>query len=74
VSCREEILSAIRRHRLTEFSAQDLVEIFRLEGSRYAASTVRTHVTSRMCGNAPDNHATVYADLKRVGRGRYRAL
>jgi len=31
-----------------------------------------THVASRMCADAPDNHGTVYADLDRVGHGLYR--
>lgn len=35
-------------------------------------STIRTHVTSRMCANAPDNHATVYPVLVRVSTGRPR--
>lgn len=34
-------------------------------------STVRTHVTSRMCRNAPNHHAVVFEDLVRVARGRY---
>ena len=40
--------------------------------SGYAESTIRTHVTSRMCGNAPDNHAVTYDDLVRIDAGRYR--
>jgi hypothetical protein len=40
--------------------------------SHFAASTVRTHVSSRMCSNAPDHHAVVYDDLVRVRRGVYR--
>jgi hypothetical protein len=33
---------------------------------------VITRATSRMCPNAPDDHAVVYRDLVRVGDGRYR--
>jgi hypothetical protein len=40
--------------------------------ARYGDSTIRTHVGSRMCGNAPDHHAVVYNDLVRVGTGEYR--
>ncbi len=35
-------------------------------------STVLTHVTSRMCINAPDSHGSVYGDLVRVDRGMFR--
>ena len=34
--------------------------------------TVRTHVTSRCCVNAPANHNHRPLYLKRVGRGRYK--
>lgn len=33
--------------------------------------SVRTHVTSRCCVNAPANHAHRWPYFKRVGRGRY---
>jgi len=42
------------------------------DGTQYEASTILTHVQSRMCADAPDNHGTTYADLERVARGRYR--
>jgi hypothetical protein len=38
----------------------------------YKESTIRTHVTSRMCANSPDNHAVTYPDLIRTDVGRYR--
>jgi len=40
--------------------------------ARYAESTIRTHVTSRMCANAPNHHAVTYDDLVRTDGGRYR--
>ncbi|WP_443705761.1 DUF7669 domain-containing protein [Saccharothrix coeruleofusca] len=54
------------------FTPDDVVRLLRRAGSRYAESTIRTHVVSRMCANAPAHHATRYADLVRDGRGRYR--
>jgi hypothetical protein len=42
--------------------------------SEFKESTIRTHVVSRMCANAPENHAVVYADLERVRPGYYRLL
>src|SRR5262249_45450900 len=35
------------------------------------APTVRTHVTSRCCVNAPSNHQSRYAYFRAVGRGIY---
>lgn len=36
------------------------------------AATVRTHVASRCCVNAPANHESRYRYFKAVGRGVYR--
>ena len=38
------------------------------------ASTVRTHITSRCCVNAPQHHADKLSYFRRVGRGRYEIL
>ena len=54
------------------FGPQDVVEELRRRGSTYAESTIRTHVVSRMCANAPDHHARTFDDLVRVSDGRYR--
>lgn len=72
---REQVLRAARRldrGRGATFSIPEVVAEVRRDGSTLAESTIRTHVTSRMCSNAPENHGTVYADLERVERGRYR--
>ncbi len=49
-----------------------VVAALRAQGSRYGGSTIRTHITSRMCADAPDHHAKTYDDLERVERGLYR--
>jgi hypothetical protein len=72
---REQILRAARRldgGRGASFTIAEIVAEVRRYGATLADSTIRTHVTSRMCANAPKNHGTVYADLERVDRGRYR--
>lgn len=38
------------------------------------AQSVRTHVTSRCCVNAPANHAHRWSYFRRVGRGRYEVM
>lgn len=75
MTCRDEVLAAFerleRRHGRRELDLADVVQEV-LASSAYKESTIRTHITSRMCAEAPANHGTVYADLERVGRGRYR--
>lgn len=72
---REQVLAAARRldgDRGLAFTLGDLIAEVRRQGSGLADATIRTHVVSRMCVNAPPHHGTVYADLERVGRGQYR--
>ena len=54
------------------FSPQDVIDELRRRESAHAESTIQTHVVSRMCANAPDNHARTYDVLERVSDGRYR--
>ena len=60
-----------RRHRRKIFGLSEIVQEV-LSMSNFAESTIRTHVTSLMCVQAPKNHGTRYADLDRVDRGKYR--
>lgn len=74
-TAREEVIDAMirlaRRHGRKDFSVAEIVaEVQGAEGG-HSESTVRTHITSVMCVNAPANHATRYDDLERVARGRY---
>jgi hypothetical protein len=75
-TCREEILRAAQaltlRSGRPEFSLARVIEEMHRRGTRYADSTIRTHVSSRMCAGAPGHHGVVYNDLERVGRGLYR--
>lgn len=72
MTARQEILDAIDALGKEVFSLQEVLAELRAKGTRYAERTIRTHVTSRMCANAPGHHATVYDDLERVDRGLYR--
>lgn len=54
------------------FTIDQVVTEMRRRGTGSAESTIRTHVSSRLCANAPDNHPVVYPDFIRVDRGRYR--
>jgi len=75
MTCRDDVLTAFerleRRHGRKVFDLSEVLQEVQASGSTYTESTIRTHVTSRMCAEAPDNHATTYPDLERVDRGRY---
>jgi len=67
----DEILEAARRlaapRRDWSFSVQEIVSALPLLNS----STVRTHVVSRCCVNAPKNHPHKWGYFRRIGRGLY---
>jgi len=74
MTARDEILAAIPAVASSDgtFTIDQMIRELRSRGSSFAPSTIRTHVSSRMCANAPDNHATTYADLVRVAPSLYR--
>lgn len=76
MTCRDEILKAAeflaRNSGDGTFSPADVVHRMQSLGTEFTESTIRTHVVSRMCHEAPENHASRYDDLERVERGRYR--
>jgi hypothetical protein len=70
-TCRDAIIDAFvrleRRHGRRDFQLAEIVTETLAENPKLMESTVRTHVTSRMCVDAPDHHGTTYSDLTRVG-------
>jgi hypothetical protein len=78
MTCRDEILECVKKvmiqSGLEYFTVQEIVDCMTRQGSRYTESTIRTHVTSRMCANAPDHHAVRYPDVERIEHGKYRPL
>lgn len=72
---REKVLAAFAALEPSRPEGVPVSEVIRWVTERFPGtnpSTVRTHVTSRMCVDAPDHHAVVYGDLRRVGPGMYR--
>jgi hypothetical protein len=70
VTAREEILAAPpaigARTGRDMFTLEDVIGELARRGSRYKESTIRLHVASRMCSDAPDNHARTFNDLRRA--------
>jgi hypothetical protein len=77
-TCRDGILDCarlvMRESGLDYFTIPEIIKCMAKRESKYAESTIRTHIVSRMCANAPDNHAVTYRDLERTERGEYRLL
>lgn len=74
-TAREQILIAvdsITNGGQRTFTVAEVVAELRRRQTRFADSTIRTHISSRMCANAPDHHGTTYADFDRVDHGEYR--
>lgn len=78
MACRDEVLAAANslctRLGRDTLSLGEIVAEMRARKSSYAESTIRTHVTSKLCMNAPTNHAKTYADFESLGGGEYRLL
>ncbi|MHA6510731.1 TY-Chap2 family putative peptide chaperone [Tessaracoccus sp. Y1736] len=76
MTARDEILEAAESLAASSpdgtFSPADVIEWLQRRGTKLMESTIRTHVVSRMCANAPVHHTVVYTDLERVSHGRYR--
>ena len=75
MGAREDLLAAAKSltdNGMALFSPAELIAQARSQGSTYSDSTLRTHIVSVMCGNAPDHHSTKYRDFERVARALYR--
>lgn len=76
MTCRSEILNCAQEiYRNTgrnTFSIMDILDCMRRKRLKYEESTIRTHIVSWMCRNAPENLGTQRGELERVSRGLYR--
>lgn len=78
MACREEILDCVTKlvnqRGINQFTVEEVVKIMADNETRYKVSTIRTHITSRMCKNAPQNHQVKYQDFERIDHGLYRLI
>jgi hypothetical protein len=76
MTARDEIIVAMRaleaRHSRQDFKVDEILQEVFARGSEYKESTIRTHIVSRMCGQAPNHHGVTYRDLDRTSHGYYR--
>lgn len=76
MTCRDEILNSVREiikaKGKNEFTAAEVIRAMQTKGTKFEASTIRTHISSKLCADAPDNHGKTYNDFERVGHGLYK--
>ena len=72
MTCREEILEAVKGLDKPSFTAAEIVELMEAAGSRYSRWTIRTHIGSLCRVGAQLHHTAHYDDFERIGRGVYR--
>jgi hypothetical protein len=74
-TCRDEILAAARsivsKSGRNAFSILDVLAEMRRGGTSYPEVTIRTHMASHMCAEAPSRKGGRPPDLRRVERGSY---
>lgn len=77
-TCRDEILLVVRHiiqlKGRNEFMVREVIENMSNQKATYSESTIRTHIVSKCCVNAPKHHAVVFDDFERIGRGLYKFL
>lgn len=77
-TCREEVLTIVRtivkNKGVNEFTIYEVVESMLRERTSFKVSTIRTHITSKCCVNAPSHHAVVYSDFERIDKGLYKLI
>lgn len=75
-SCRDELLEVVtklvKENSVNEFTVAEVIDAMKKNNTVYSESTIRTHITSRCCENAPKHHKTTYDDYVRVDNGIYR--
>jgi hypothetical protein len=78
MTCRDEVLlcakGIIEENGVNAFTPCEILSRMKTLGTHYQESTIRTHITSRMCANAPKNHAVKYNDLERISPATYSLL
>lgn len=77
-TARDEILAAVKsivsERETKQFSVGEVLEYMKNDGTSYKESTIKTHITSKCCSNAPNHHTSVFNDYERIGKGVYRLI
>lgn len=74
IEVREAAIAVITEKGENRFTAIEIVDYLRNKGTTYSENTIRTHITSRCCKNAPEHHDSRYEDFERIDKGYYKVL
>ena len=78
MACHEEVLEAanaiINKKGGNEFTPNEIIIYLKEQGTAYKESTIRTHIVSRCCKNAPEHHGTRYQYFERISQGLYKLI
>ncbi len=78
MACHNEVLEAasvvVASKGINEFTPHEIVSYMNNHNTTYAESTIRTHIISRCCINAPAHHAVRYAHFERISHGLYKII
>jgi len=78
MACHEEVLEAanaiINKKGENEFTPNEVIIYLKNKGTAYKENTIRTHVISRCCKNAPEYHETRYQYFERISHGLYKVI
>ncbi|QGH20219.1 hypothetical protein [Clostridium butyricum] len=74
IEVREAAIAVITEKGENSFTPIEIIDYLRNKGTTYSESTIRTHITSRCCKNAPANHGSRYEDFERTDTGSYKVL
>ena len=74
-TCREQILATARQitqsKNSNEFTILEILNYLTQQNTPYKESTIRTHITSKMCSNATIHYTVTYNDLTHINPGVY---
>lgn len=78
MACHDEVLDAakiiVKLKGRNEFSPIEVIKHLIKQSTSYSINTIRTHICSRCCINAPKHHEVKWHYFKRLRRGVYSVL
>jgi hypothetical protein len=78
MACHKEVLSAaksiIKAKGRNEFRPEEVISYLKSQDTSYKENTIRTHIVSKCCKNAPAHHNTRYPYFERLSHGTYKVI
>lgn len=78
MTCHEEVLEAakfiVKSKCRNEFTPDEIIKYLKKRDTIYKENTIRTHICSRCCVNAPKHHEVKWEYFERIGHGLYKVI